>query len=410
MPKKVSFNIGTGAAATTVDVTSPGFRVAAVVLIANGRTESSDAGGAADEHFCVGFAASASDRRYIARMSQNGQLTSNVMDGDGSDACLALIDTAGAYAGKADNFTPLFNGFRLTIDQQFSINLRVTAYCFEHPIEAETVIFTEPAAAGNLDVPAPFLFDHLILIGQASGAAQPSLNATGRICVGMCDAALNQAVWMGGSLDGQATSSTGGYCRMGEVLAHRTNSTTLSINSRGAITIRTATNFRVNFIEVVGTAARQYMCLLLKGIKSTVGSFVTENDTITPMVESGFGFAPEGVVLMSGAEPEDAADTPHVKDELSIGAFDEGGGDLCHAFRDDNGEAITEVSTRIDFNDFYLNLASLGVQDGAARKQSLDANGFAAIMSDADPTNQNFVAYSAFDPNVNPARNLVPFI
>jgi len=397
--KTVSFNIGTAVAGTNVDVETVGFPCRAVVLVANGRTGSVDANGAATYQQSIGFANSSTSRRYVARMSENGVLSSNVMGGDGSDACIAAISTGGAYVGKADFVSSLPLGFRLVIDQQFTPNLRVTAHCFDEATftQAETGIFTERATPGNLNVPTSFEFDHLFMVGEASGAAQPSLNVNGRICFGFCDATFNQAVWMGGSLDGQATSSTGGYCRMGEVAAHRTNSTTLSINSRLAITAKSATNFSVNNIQVVGTAARQYMFLILKGGRSIVGSLLTEDDTITPMVESGFGWTPAGAMFVSGSEPEDAADTPHTKDEMSLGGFD-AASDLCHSQRDDNEEATTEVSTGIDFNDCYMNLDNAGALDATMRKQTIDSGGFTTIMSNAEnPGFSAFTPYMAFE-------------
>jgi hypothetical protein len=403
-----SFNTTTAAATNTVVVNDVGFQPKFIFFWWNGRVDTTDASGRATHQRGFGAATSATDRRYATSLSQDAQpaMLTNTMQGNA--ACIGITTTADAIDGLMDLQSMDAGGFTLVIDDAFTASYRIhyIAIGGTDLTDVTTGQFTGNAAAGSQDVTSlSFQPDGIIFFGTAQASANNTVRADSRILLGAADA-TNQYVWTGGSNDGAAASQSMSYCLSGECIANLISAVT-SIENRATFTSFLSNGFRINWAEVT-TGSLVYFFVAFKGGSFKFGDLLTQTDTSTAITESGLGFQPAGVMLVSAGRAESTADTATDDDELSIGAFTSTSVRVAMAVADDDAANDSIVSTSISYDEVYQNLnANTGAIEGEMDVQSVGSDGFTLIMDDADPS-QSFVWYMAFgNPSVNPPSSMV---
>lgn len=406
LSKAGSFSTTTAVATTTVPLTGFGFTPKAIVLWWSGRTDTSDAVGAANHQRGFGVAVSASSRHAITSQSQNGQAAAVADQGCLDTACVYTLTTAGATDGLLDVQSMDADGVTFIIDDAFATSLRVhyIAYGGDSITNVARGTFTELAAPGTQNVTVGFTPDVVFSMHTATGG-NPASGSDSRIGIGFAAtpwANANNICWTGGTNDAATTMQALAYCRSGECVA-MLDSTVANTNSRYRITGTTSTQFTVDQIEGSVTSRTQFY-LAIGGGKWAAGSFLTETSTSTDITETGLGFEPRGVLLLSACRAENAADTVSDHDAWSMGAFD-ATSDIAQGVMDEDATANSEVGTAIRFADCYVNLDTASAVEGAAHKTAIGQDGFTMRMTDADPS-QSFVGWVAAGSNViDPPRS-----
>lgn len=134
------------------------------------------------------------------------------------------------------------------------------------------------------------------------------------------------------------------------------------------------------------------MCI--KGGNWLIGDGLTQTDTVTDIVETGFGFAPTGAMFVSHCNTKSTADTAQNHASLSIGAMDSASSRGAQAAYMENGTADSECTTAVEHDAVYINISNADAVQGLMDVKSVDSDGFTLIMDDADPS-QNYFWYVA---------------
>jgi hypothetical protein len=166
---------------------------------------------------------------------------------------------------------------------------------------------------------------------------------------------------------------------------------------RAELSSFSAAGFTVNWLE--RTVSSRVTYLAWRGGNFVVGDLLTQTDTTTDIVESGFGFQPNGIVFFSGGNAAATADAAlGVHDEWSIGAASSTTNRHAQAAtsRDGNTNMFAQTFIRQDASPaVYINVdPTSDAIEGLMDLKSIDSDGFTAIMDDADPV-QAFVWYIA---------------
>lgn len=392
-----SFNVGTGIVGTTVPVTGVGFQPDVVIFWWSGRTESTDTVSGVDHKRGFGVAVSPTDRRAVFSQSDDGALVAATDAGHQADAAIGALTITGTIDGLADLQSMDAGGFTLVIDDQFATDLRVH-YLALGGIDltnAATGMLTEPASAGTQDIASVgFQPDAVILFSAMIGADPPGTAVDSTMMIGLAaGSSPANAVWAAASNDGSDPTQTRSYSRAGESIAFF-DSGIAAMDGRAGVTSWLSNGFRLNWAEVGGSRRVHY--LALKGGQYLVGDVLTQTDTTTPIVESGFGFTPRAVLIGGSTQAQNAADTPSIWDEFSLGAFTSATERGAQGTEDEDMLATVEVGTQIEFDAVVVDQGGTpGTLEALTDVQSVDADGFTLIMDDADDL-QGFVWYLAF--------------
>lgn len=399
-----SFNTGTGALGTTVVVNDVGFQPKVVFFWWNGRTGTTDAAGRANHQRGFGAGTSATDRRFIASLSQDTPTSMVTNETQGNAQVIGITTTADAIDGLLDIQTLDAGGFTLVVDDVFTASYRIhyLALGGADITNVETGQFTGAATAVSQDVTSlSFQPDFVLVFGSGQTTSNNTVRADSRIFMGAASGASNQAVWAGASNDGAATSQAMSYSRSGEFISTLGTAVT-GLEDRATFTSFLSNGFRVNWTTVTTGSLAHYF-VVIKGGSFKVDSVTTQTDTTTAIVET-VGFQPTGVFMVSAGRAESTSGTPTDDDELSMGAFTSTTARVAMSMSDDDAAGTAVVGTGVSHDEAYQNLAAAsGAVEGEMDVQSIDSSGFTMIMDDADPV-ASFVWYAAF--GSTPARVL----
>ena len=394
-----SFNTGTGAVGSTVVVNDVGFQPKVIFFWWNGRTGTTDASGRANHQRGFGVGVSSSDRRYATSLSQDTptSMVTNTMQGNAQ--CIGITTTADAIDGLMDVQSMDAGGFTLVVDDVFTASYRVhyLALGGTDITNVTTGQFTGNAAGGtgNQDITTVgFQPDFVMIFGTGQTTANNTVRADSRIMLGMATGSNGASgVWSGGSNDGAANAQSMAYSKSAEIIAHL-NAAVTSTEDRASFTGFLSNGFNINWSEVT-TGGSVNFFVAIKGGRYTVGNFLTRTDG-NAIPETGVGFSPKGVLLISATRAESTADTATDDDEWSMGAFTSTTARVSMSMSDDDAAATAVVGTGVSHDEAYQNLnATTGAVEGEMDVQSVDADGFTMIMDDTDPV-AAFVLYAAF--------------
>lgn len=390
-----SFVTGTGAATTTVAVTGVGFQPSFVLFWWNGRTDTTDAVGGADHRRGFGFM-SATERAYATSQSQDGASTMVCDGGQGIDACVAVLSSAGAIDGALDFSAFGADGFTLVVDNAMPDSMRVhyMAIGGTDITNIDIGTFTEPGSVGTQDVTGPgFQPDCVIVIAATNnGADPPTVGSDSALSFGVtAGSSPTNYVWAGGSNDAAAAAQALSYCRTGECLARLSGGIT-TVNGRAGITSWLSTGFQLTWSESSSAGAR-FIYAALKGGKYAVGDLLTQTDTTTDIVESGLGFSPVGALFVSHCKTQSTSDTAQDDDEWSMGAFSDASTERAMGSFDDDAADPSVVATAVEHDNVYVKIASDAVES-SMQCITVGSDGFTCEMTDAAAA-QAFVWYLA---------------
>lgn len=392
-----SFNSGTGAISTTVAVTGVGFTPKAILFWWAGRADSTDAIGRANKNRGFGVATSATARGSMATSSNDASASSNSSMALTNAHCVITVSTAtNAITGQLDLQSMDADGFTLVVDFAMPIDVRVhyLALGGDSLTNANVLSFTSPTATGNQDTTGVgFQPDCVLYMTVGHTTAIPAASAYENFTVGAAVSSSAQGVLMAATEDNVATMDTFSYCTDDEVIAI-SSVTDTAVVARADFVSFLADGFRLNWVEVLGTA-RQIVCLALKGGNYAVGNLLTQTDTVTDIVETGLGFQPTSALFFSHGQAKSTTDTAQSHDRTSIGAFSGVTTRGAQGALDEDNVADSEVTTAIEFDEVYVNIALDSTIDGLMDVKSIDSDGFTMIMDNADPV-QAFVWYVAF--------------
>lgn len=389
---------------TTINVTA-GFQPKAIVLWGMGRSEAVDTIGAASHRRAIGFGVSDTDRRSLTQASENGAAAADADSYHTNARCYIVTDSDGVEEGGLDLSAIASwpaDGFQVIVDDQFATSQRIhyLALGGTDITNVKSGQFTAPLVTGEFDVTDPGFQPDVVLFLMPAilTSAPPSGRSNGSsFAFGAAVSSTQQAVLANATDEGSATMDTGAYLVEGpECIGCQDLANPLGLSRRYAYVSSIATGFRLNQLE--GTTAVYLHYLALKGIQARVGSVLTQTDTTTDIVASGFGFSPEAVLFFSACRAESTVDVGTAHDEWSIGAATSATERLAQGLIDENGTANAEITTALEFDEVYINIADAGdTLDGLMDYKSKDADGFTCIMDDADPS-ASMVAYVAFGP------------
>ena len=391
-----SFNTGTGAATTTVVVTGVGFVPKSIIFWWSGRSESTDTIGRASHVRGFGVANSATDRRAIVNKVVDAAANADTQRAHDNAACILSVSVAAAIDGQIDLQSMDADGFTLVVDDAMPLDLRVNFMALggDSLTNVQSGQFQAATVTGNQDITGVgFQPDFVMVFGIEYATAPPSATGYAPFLIGAAVSSSQQGILVTASEDTVSTMDTFSYCTDDEFIANSSAEDT-SIETRADFVSFLSDGFRINWIEIIA-GARYHHYLALKGGNYVVGNLLTQTDTVTDIVESGFGFQPSGAMFFSAGVAKSTNDVSSNNDRVSIGAFSGVSTRGAQGTLDEYNLTDSEVTTAIEFDEVYVNIKTDSTIDGLMDVKSIDSDGFTMIMDDADPA-QAFVWYIAF--------------
>jgi hypothetical protein len=338
-----AFNIGTGAATTTVAVTGVGFQPTAVIFWWNGLQSATGTVSSTTSHLRAGygFAVSTSQRATLCGISQDDAATaisdSHVRD----DACIVTLDVGTAVtAGKADLQSMDAGGFTLVIDEQFDTDLRIKYLALGGgTLTAHVGSYTATATGSLAETGVGFEPDAVFFL-CSTGTAANSNTSDMRIGFGCATGASNQWVVAVGSDDGVGTTVTQRYLRADECVA-ALDFNFGAISSRQSFTSMDADGFTVNVAEKPGTDV--YTPYLALGGISAVAGRIQQASSAGSSSVTTHGFTPAAVILCQHGEDDNASDTHRTQNQFGLGVGTSTSNRQVAMWRDPTGFGTSSV-------------------------------------------------------------------
>jgi hypothetical protein len=411
LSKVGNFNIGTGAAASTVAVTGVGFTPKVILLWWSGLTASSN-GDRATHIRGFGVTCGPSDFRCVGTRDWDARPSAESFRGHREDACIVEVGTA-AFDGWADLQSFNADGFTLEILDQFATDLYVTYLALggSSITAAESGRFTAAGTApvnqtvnnvGNFQPSVTFFF--------GISAFDPNAWATDEgFFLGVATGSGDEQVWTGGSNTGEATPNTATYCRSGEAIAISPSSPHLAPADRAEFVSHNASpgGFTVNWLE--RSNGLRVFWLSIAGGDWSAGNLLTRTDT-NAITVSGLASRPSAMLFVSGNRAETAQDAvPDAHDEWSMGAATSPTARAVQHVASRDGAADSYVFRAARSDAVYVNADPVNTSftlEGLMDVQSVENDGFTCVMDDVDPA-QAFVWYVAVGPASPPRMALL---
>ncbi len=414
LAKAIAFNIGTGGVATTIEV-PVGFPPKAVLFFAIGRTESTDAADQATSQRLLGFAADSGgtirNRSGVSSSEHNmaaGAFNANRMGR--SDSCIVMLDAAGASAGRASLTSFTGDGFVLTIDQQFSADLRIVALCYGGTDLTDCAILdVVTPTAGTLPVAQDVTgLGFTCLEGQAVGfllgvghTADNVGSGDAQLGFGSFVKAQDGVLWTGATDHGPEKTLTRRHCSRlrpwGSLAA-----SALGFNKRFQFDGWITDGFRLSHDEISSSAQIIY-CLVLKGGRWALADGLTSLFNVdVSLTGLGIGKPVGGLLVSAFSAGETSDDQVNTTDMGCFGVFSSPTDRYVVAQRDQDNTAPSQVATRIEHDQIYASISMLGGLTAAMDFASFDADGVTfhqdIVEEDEDRARQRFFWCVLFGP------------
>lgn len=407
-------------ATTTVDITGFGFDPKAIRVWWNGRRSDTDAVGLSDCRVGCGIATGSSNRGYITIFYDQG--TTNCIGGShfGNGAVYAECDAAASVTGAFDFSAFITDGVRLICDDQITADIDIVVEGWGGSditnVYADVRILSS-GTTGDKDytdigfTPSSnslyfFAGTQLGYTGTVSGFGDEDIIS---MSVGSATPATpTQYVIAWNSDDDIGTMDTDSYMITGEVIASIQQDGGASPDMRVTFVQNLSGGFRLNVAESPGFDTG-FLVLILSGGSYALGDFETQDDTTTAITEN-VGFAPSGVSFFAHCDDQSSADTAQAQARFSIGHATSPSNRICLGFFDENNTSNMETATAIEHDAVYVNISLTATVAALCDVTELpSANGFAAIMDDAETTGaEAFVYYEAYGGGTAPGGGQPP--
>jgi hypothetical protein len=317
-----------------------------------------------------------------------------------NDACIALLDTAGAVDGLIDLQSFNADGFTLVVDDQVAANYRVMYLALGGAdlTNVATGVLTEPGATGNQVITGLGFRPDLVLFGSA-GATSNTPVAGSTLAIGAAVSSAKQGIIMGLSEDAQATKDTACYSRNDECIALPLVTGTLAIDARATLVSLDSDGFTINWLE--RAASRNVFFIAIKGPKVTMGDYtmpgnIGDGNPIT------LGFTPKAVLQFTTGISIATVDTLFVDDNIAIGAATGPAERMSMATSDQNGVATSDVQTHVEHDQSLIRVSGGGALASVQDVASIEQDGF-TLVADTPTSGTGFVWYVALGEPLPPA-------
>lgn len=393
LSKVGSFNIDTSKVATeTQSISGVGFQPKIVLFWWSGGHNTGDelAGGSYSTGF--GTAISSTSRFSVTSFSIDGNETSSCYGSQDTSNCIKVFTAYATIDGIADFSAMTTDGFDLIIDNQFSIDYRISYLALGGDDLTNVYIGNKqtPVNLGNYNVTGVGFQPDALITCTAFGTAITQNRGGGGYALGIGTSAKNQGIAVFTSYSGAATSNTRGYGYNGEIIG---------FYSRQSFVEFIADGFTLNHLEYAGEQIYYYF-ICLKGGQYKVHELTTRTDG-NDIVESDVGFTPVALLFASANRALSTQDLSSDHARFSIGGATSVSERACAAISDEDNLAVTETAFSNYDTAVYSNIvddANAGLMD----LKSIDSNGFTAVMDTPD-ISENWVTYLAMGANANPA-------
>jgi hypothetical protein len=269
-----------------------------------------------------------------------------------------IIGSAEATDGRLD-FADwnAAGGMNFTVDDQFTANYTVQYFVAsgDDLVNVSAGAFTWNTVTGTQDITGPgFQPDLLITAAYDGSTAPPATSGDASLSFGVAvgNATGEQYAYMGWADDATGTSDTFSYVQEGELLA--LGDSTTGPQHRAVFDRWLSNGFRINITETDATV-RQSLYLVAQGGQWATGDILTRTDTAN-IVETGVGFQPDALMLLSHNRPESTVDTPDNDARWSMGAATSAASRLAMGHLDEDNKGTTEVHIGLETNHTYLHL------------------------------------------------------
>lgn len=391
-----TFNSGTGAVGTTVQVTGVGFQPTAALFFSG--YHSSDNG--VHGRFMFGFASGAAEEAYLSfGMRGSGILAQDTGMGLHNEGCIASMDFVNPSVNgvfKLQSFDA--DGFTLEVVVQFPADIAIK-YLALNATNAKVVEFTTPVGTGQVGYTgAGFTPNAMFVIGFQSTSYSREVVGNIDASFGYCDENTEHRLGIGMPEGGANFDCRWGFANdnvvgIGEWSAN-------GIQYRGDFVSFDADGFTLDWLETAG-AGRKCVALCLNLNQVFVGDINSRTDT-TQTAETGVGFTPECLWLF--AVPFDTtsfhgADDGPIRNRLnwSMGAA-VGPAERAAAWGhfSKQGSGWDSYSGMGDA-EIFASLTTAFAIDGKMDHVSMDADGFTFVMDNAEAV-ADIVGYMAMKP------------
>lgn len=402
--KPVPFNTGTGVADIPIDF---GFEPIAVFFMLIGRTEAADAGGNGDAVRCLGFAADCAGiirNRCAVSFEDHNQAAASfsAQRAQRNDVCLAAITAAGAFAGRLKVGSITGTGCVLTIDQAFGANYRAVAWGIGGTDPTQCAIGTiVTPTAGSVplaqDVPIGFDCTEGQAIGFLLGTGATTENIVfneGGLSFGAFVKAHDGVFWGGATDHDVDKTKTRRHC------SRRRPWASFDASAQGFSKLIqfdgwTPGNIRLNH-DQLGPAAEIIYYLVIKGGRwGLAEGFTAVSDIPIPITGAAVGTPVGGLLVSAFGQTAHAEQSTTTTDMSSFGMFSSPTDRYAMVQRDEDSRDPSNVATRVEHDQVYASISTLGELTSAMDIRSLDANGVTFEMDEVEE-DANFASHRYF--------------
>lgn len=398
-----SFNIGTGAAGTTVAVSGLGFKPKVLKFFWSGRTTTGQGGATAHRGWGWAidptlFPSSAFHHWCDDHYDQDAVGTAITARSVRTDGCVTEADATSGMVGYADVQSWDSGGFTLEILDAFATDLRVTVLALGGTslTHAEIGAFEDPGGAADINVVNLAGFRPDVTFATTYDTATLPIDAPDGFVRGTYGVATDSGEF-GYADRSQDASGTGATNRWagGGFLPVYTGTDTLgtrldfvSHNSDGFSLTHADANLFVTRIA----------WLSIKGGRWTTGSMGTQADTTTDMAAT-CGFRPKAMMFISSGLTALAGTSTAVHCHWSVGLATGTATQHAHQYSSRDGNTTMFVQTAHYTDGIYTRVNPTNdALDGRAHVFSVSNSGFVCRMLDADPSAADIFWVAVGDP------------
>ena len=393
-----SFSWNQADPATTTYNVDCGFVPEFFIVWITGEDSTTDAVG--QDHMVSGVGFWAADtRRSAVYISANAQGNATIISRSSDVAALSLPDTSSPGGADSDGDLdvvaeaswPATDTIQFIVDTQIAaiygnLIVQVLAIGGSDITNAKVGTFQEPASSGTQDITDPGFQPTGMMIISAGQTAAPPVDASGGcFSVGMTDGTRSWVLYMGGD-NGASTTNTVGYMRSTELVALGTEPSVTIDGLAGLGSGFISTGVQLNWSERFAT--RYCFYLAWAGGSFRADSVNTRTDT-TEFSGPTNGFTATAALFVSAGRTASTTDTPTDHSQISIGcAIGATDRAALAALDEDNaaaGAANTEVTTAIETDAVYINIATDSTVQGLMDVVSVASDPWTLVMDTADP-------------------------